>query len=236
MGVERPRRSAAGGRRKVVKRAASAEETSASRGAAASPASKRRRLSVPASPSVVAPHRVTTALPDAPPGAGSAFRDVDVDALYGSWLGKSFPAPGKAAVVECVVRGEDPPRFAKLCGLLQWRNCVQLWVNVGDDHRYVNTFRRGKGSTTMTWYASASANPDTHAIRRLTAAATAPLRGKDPVLLFCRLEGRPYVFMGRVQLVSMEPAARPLEFVFKLVDAARWGKAARDVVAVGLRS
>ena len=43
----------------------------------------------------------------------------------------------------------------------------------------------------------------------------------EPVLLFCRLPGEPYVCCGRLSYVSHVPRRQPLKFVWRLLDEPR---------------
>ena len=45
-------------------------------------------------------------------------------------LCKPFTEFGKAAVVTAANNG-NPPKFSKYSGVLEWKNCVFLWVNLG---------------------------------------------------------------------------------------------------------
>jgi hypothetical protein len=44
---------------------------------------------------------------------------------------------------------------------------------------------------------------------------------RTPVALFCRFPGEPYIFLGRLRHVSSDMGARPLRFLWELLDADR---------------
>ncbi len=53
-------------------------------------------------------------------------------------LGRPVSAPGKATVM-AMGNGGRCPKFSKMSGVAEWKNCVFLWVNAFDD-RYSNVF------------------------------------------------------------------------------------------------
>ena len=85
--------------------------------------------------------------PAAPPAVGSIKTlDARITRCAAEYLGaKIAPPPGSGALKEAVIRELAPvanPRFSKYSGIQEWRNCVCLFVNVGDKHgnSYDNVF------------------------------------------------------------------------------------------------
>lgn len=96
------------------------------------------------------------------------------------------------------------------------------------------------GGMTMTWYASPRNHEGTPVVARLiassgggvavggdegaddegssSAAASSAKKKVDPILLFCRLPGEPYVCCGRLQYVSHVPRRQPIKFNWRLLD------------------
>jgi hypothetical protein len=142
---------------------------------------------------------------------------LDVDALLERHLGQHMPGrPTKEDAVKAMTGGRGA-RFSKYAGSLEWRNAIVLWVNVGGSD-YKNMFKPdASGELTMTWYASERQNEGTPVVQRLLATAD---KAADEVLLFCRLQGEPYVCCGRLAYDSHVPRRQPLKFVWRLRDAA----------------
>jgi hypothetical protein len=135
-----------------------------------------------------------------------------------------------------------PFRYA---GVVEWANAIVLWVNV-DGGDYDNFFL--KNGREMTWFAGSRATGDTPVILRLLEAGRPPssslekggkdsgegkaesvsaeaVEGKgeregkrDEILLFCRLQGEPYVCMGRVYHTWYETRRHPVKVVWTLRD------------------
>eukprot|EP01062_Namystynia_karyoxenos_P006044 TRINITY_DN12112_c0_g1_i1.p1 TRINITY_DN12112_c0_g1~~TRINITY_DN12112_c0_g1_i1.p1 ORF type:complete len:359 (+),score=91.81 TRINITY_DN12112_c0_g1_i1:59-1135(+) len=179
--------------------------------------------------------------PSQPSGEFCRNLDAAVAELHRKYLGKAFPETGKACVMARAARPARPPRFSKYCGLLEWRNVLMLWVNIGSDKAtYPNVFtKHADGVLRMSWFASAAQSADSRPVQRLLAATRGPLKApgedRDCALLFCRLEGRPYVYCGRVVMDQYVPASHPLEFSWKLMDVAGLRcKALNEVVSAAL--
>lgn len=66
-----------------------------------------------------------------------------------SYLCKPVDQFGKAAVMS-MSNGGTPPRFSKYSGVVEWRNAVYLWVNIGGKTGYHNTF--SEGGRFIMWY------------------------------------------------------------------------------------
>jgi len=63
--------------------------------------------------------------------------------------------------------GGGPVKFSKYAGVVEWRNCVVLWVNV-DGNDYENLWLEGGGR--LTWFAGSRVKPETPVMVRLLAA------------------------------------------------------------------
>ena len=100
--------------------------------------------------------------------------NVDVARLMACELGREIgDAPTKAAVMGAIrAQGRGAPRFSKYVGIVEWRNAIVLWVNIGGSD-YDNQFfaeKNESSSMMMTWYAGSRMHRDTPVIRRLMLA------------------------------------------------------------------
>ena len=170
---------------------------------------------------------VVPSLDDRPPPEKGTARSIslNVPALIASQLGKGVPGPAtKFSAIMAMTQGRNA-RFSKYAGALEWRNAVVLFVNVGGKD-YKNLFASdGVDGLTMTWYASPRNNESTPVVQRLLATRGEADGGggskgaaATPVVLFCRLEGEPYVCCGRLGYKSHVPRHQPLKFVWRLLD------------------
>jgi hypothetical protein len=132
---------------------------------------------------------------------------------------------GPKAYVMAQLRGKNstsPPKFSKYSGIQEWENAVCLFVNISSKNGqvYKNLFL--DDYKRMTWFAQKHAHEETPVVIRLveltTRAAMSGSTGRDPVLLFCRREGEPYIFCGRVELSEYYQDHRPIKFIWTLVD------------------
>lgn len=71
---------------------------------------------------------------------------------------------GKAAIMS-MSNGGTLPRFSKYSGVVEWHNCVYLWVNLGGKSGYSNAFF-DKGESIM-WFGGSKMTADTAVIQRL---------------------------------------------------------------------
>lgn len=181
----------------------------------------------------------------ATPGS-SRTRTADVSRLA-EYLGKPVPYTGKQCVIDLMSPanedGQGPVKFSKYAGVVEWQNCVVLWVNA-DGHDYENLFL-GNGRQ-MTWFAGSRVTAETPVMLRLLAAGRmrkeeerktreceiiqsrgagskpAEIRedggGQEDILLFCRRQGQPYVFMGRIWYVWYEVNRHPIKVLWELRD------------------
>ena len=137
------------------------------------------------------------AKPSAPPAKGSIKTlDAKMRECATEYLGAPiFPPPGDGALKAAVIHALSPisnPRFSKYSGIQEWKNCVTLFVNVGDKYgnSYDNVFTHAGGR--ISWFAQPRQTEETPVIERILATAeakydalqnsTAPegLRDQDP--------------------------------------------------------
>ena len=207
-------------------------------------AAKRPKMSADKSetPSRAKPKATTSSRPSAPPSANSlkALKARLWD-VYSTYLGEPIPPPpGDGGLKAAVVRALSPvnnPKFSKMSGIQEWKNCVALYVNVGDKNgnTYDNVFTRA--GSQITWFAQPRQNEESPVIqsivatrlmaeesvedawRRAEEAETAPKYEDWPLHLFCRMEGCEYVYCGRLKMVDYDPRKHPMKFNMRLVDA-----------------
>jgi len=191
----------------------------------------------------LAPERRNVSV-QAPPASANSLRALKARLwdVYKEYLGAPIaPPPGDGGLKAAVVRALSPvsaPKFSKMSGIQEWKNCVALYVNVGDKHgdTYDNVFTHA--GSRITWFAQSRQCEDTPVIQRIIKTAAleeesvedALLRSEDgdeaapkyvdwPLHLFCRMEGCEYVYCGRLKMVSFEPNRLPMKFIMRLVDA-----------------
>ena len=197
---------------------------------------------------VAAPARATpkastsSSRPSAPPSANSlkALKARLWD-MYSTYLGEPVPPPpGDGGLKAAVVRALSPvsnPKFSKMSGIQEWKNCVALYVNVGDKNgnTYDNVFTRA--GSQITWFAQPRQNEESPVIQSIVATRamseesvedawrraeedeTAPKFEDWPLHLFCRMEGCAYVYCGRLKMVDYQPNKQPMKFNMRLIDA-----------------
>jgi hypothetical protein len=155
----------------------------------------------------------------AEPGSSRSIK-LDVDAFVAEHVGRRIDGPCTKESVVRALNGGRHARFSKY-GILEWKNAVCLWINVGGAD-YKNVFLGG--GEQVTWYASPKMHEQSPVVHRLIHSAASGAKG-DGVLLFCRQTLRvgngPYVCCGRLGYVSHDPRRRPLKFVWELRDAAQ---------------
>ncbi|KAM3571145.1 hypothetical protein VYU27_006822 [Nannochloropsis oceanica] len=118
----------------------------------------------------------------ATPGS-SRLRDADVQSMLREYLGKKVPHTGKQCVMDLLTpnagteggeseggREGGPVKFSKYAGVVEWRNCMVLWVNV-DGNDYENLWL--EGGRKLTWFAGSRVKPETPVMVRLLAAGSA---------------------------------------------------------------
>ena len=118
------------------------------------------------------------AKPSAPPAKGSIKTlDAKMRECATEYLGAPiFPPPGDGALKAAVIHALSPisnPRFSKYSGIQEWKNCVTLFVNVGDKNgnSYDNVFTHAGGR--ISWFAQPRQTEETPVIERILATAEA---------------------------------------------------------------
>ncbi|KAJ8607607.1 hypothetical protein CTAYLR_005761 [Chrysophaeum taylorii] len=112
-----------------------------------------------------------------------------------------------------------PPTFSRMSGIQEWRNAVMLFVNVyGEGYKNV-LLNEGRE---ITWFAQSRQWEGTPVIQRLINHAGGDLDGEvyeeTPVHLFCREEGKGFVYCGRLTYLGHDPHRIPIRFVWRLDD------------------
>ena len=121
-----------------------------------------------------------------PPPCADSSRAIDCQLtmfLTDDMLGKPIENFGKAAVMTIGNHG-SLPRFSKYSGVCEWRNCVFLWVNLGMNSDYRNTFRND--GRCITWYGGSKMHEESDVVKRLITAGNTKTEN-DAVILFVRL-------------------------------------------------
>jgi len=151
------------------------------------------------------------------PSSGVSTKTLRADlARLRRHLGKPCPHFGKKGVVQLATpaKSENPPRFNKYAGYVEWQNAVFLWVNAAGG-KFTNTFRRG--GREVDWYVG-GANPTEASpiVRRLLGQG----QTKTPlVCLFMRGQPtEPYVYCGACNYVAHNQCKKGFEFTWSLRD------------------
>lgn len=177
------------------------------------------------------PHKRPRMEPSSPAGLAANPRscknlDADPDGLSKSSLGAIIPPLGgqvKRAAMEAF-SAEGPPTFSRMSGIQEWKNAVALFVNIYGES-YKNVFLE-KGQQ-ITWFAQSQQWEGTPVVQRLIHSAGAIIEEEDgaareieptPVALFCREEGKGYVYCGRLGYHAHDPDRLPIRFVWKLLQ------------------
>jgi hypothetical protein len=103
-------------------------------------------------------------------------------------------------------------RFSKYSGVVEWGNCVFLWVNVpapGIKPDYPNKFR--EGGRIMSWFGGSKMHSATSVVARMQ-------RPKTEVMLFVRFDKASYTCLGRLGVEKTVLDAHPISFVWRLLD------------------
>jgi len=131
-------------------------------------------------------------------------------------LGQHVSEYGKGAVMAMCNNG-SVPRFSKYSGVVEWKNAVFLWVNLGQDKsQYPNTFsEQGKY---ITWFGGSKMHEESEVIKRLIKIGQTSYKGDDQIILFVRKEGENYVCLGRLVHVDYNLDVSPVTFRWQLLD------------------
>jgi hypothetical protein len=126
--------------------------------------------------------------------------------VYSNYLAKQITPIGGQMKGACIHLGSpSKPSFNKYSGIVEWKNCVFLFVNI-DSNNYKNQFKEG----VMTWFGQPSQTFDSPVIQRM-------LNPQTPILLFLRNVAEPYFYFGRVESVESTDST-PIQLTLRLVD------------------
>jgi hypothetical protein len=131
-------------------------------------------------------------------------------------LGQHVKDYGKGAVMAICNNGAIP-RFSKYSGVVEWKNAIFLWVNLGyDKSQYPNTFSE-KGKY-ITWFGGSKMHEDSEVIKRLIKLGESTYKGDENIILFVRKEGESYVCLGRLAHINYQLNVSPVTFKWQLLD------------------
>jgi len=131
-------------------------------------------------------------------------------------LGHHVKDYGKGAVMAICNNGKIP-RFSKYSGVVEWKNAIFLWVNLGyDKSQYPNTFSE-KGKY-ITWFGGSKMHEDSEVIKRLIKLGESTYKGDENIILFVRKEGESYVCLGRLAHINYQLNVSPVTFKWQLLD------------------
>lgn len=162
--------------------------------------------------------RRKSSAPPAPRGPAAANSSRTLEAQLTSFIGPELGtlsaslAFGKLAVMEAS-NGGAAPKFSKYAGVVEWRNCLYLWVNIAGKDGYTNSFR--EQGRFITWYGGSKMRPDSEMGARVLRAGSG-----ECVVLFARLPGEAYTCLGRLSVAKAFTDRHPVKVEFELVDFA----------------
>ncbi|GAX15191.1 hypothetical protein FisN_12Lh109 [Fistulifera solaris] len=147
-------------------------------------------------------------------------------------LGKKMAHTGKAFVMEesarlAVADDVHQVSFNKYSGVQEWGNNVLfLWVNLGAPNSDVvnDFFNDGRE---VSWFGGSRMHENTPVIQKLkTIGLKADLEksSSEGIVLWCRTfvsdqkTFSPYVCLGRLSLLTVDPSSQPVKFVWNLMD------------------
>lgn len=174
---------------------------------------------------------------DSKESAGTLPKKGEWTSLTNNNLGRMLDdlGPTKATIMAASNYG-SVPSFSKYSGVVEWKNCVYLWVNISGNSSqsnltdYVNIFRNeGK---TMTWFGGSRMHADSPITKRLlrlgkVTKATKTIPSEDaseedivpqePVLLFVRRDNEPYACLGPVKVLESNVDVHPITITWELM-------------------
>lgn len=152
----------------------------------------------------------------APSSDMSRAINAQLSDVLSSNLGQHVSDYGKAAVM-AICNGGSVPRFSKYSGVVEWKNAIFLWVNLGQDKsQYPNTFsEQGKY---ITWYGGSKMHEESEVIKRLIKIGQFSYKGDDQIILFVRKEGENYVCLGKLAHVDYNLDKSPVTFRWQLLN------------------
>ena len=139
---------------------------------------------------------------------GLSCKDCDANLkvmLNPDVLGNRLPSFGKLAAVTWAA-ATVVPKFSKYSGVLPWKNCVFVWVNIekqnysGGLSGYNNEFLTSKDLCTLTWYGNAKMTMQCDVSKYLMGSSASSHSSRpNTVLLMTRLVSDNYTCLGRLQ-------------------------------------
>jgi hypothetical protein len=158
---------------------------------------------------------------------------ANIDLFLNEYLCKPVPEYGKLTVMQMSNYGKTP-KFNKYPGVIEWKNCLYLWVNIGGKTGYTNTFSE-KGRFMM-WYGGSKMKADSRVTLRLihpsnrsktynkstqnvkeeTNSSSSPNSDHHRVLLFVRLENENYCCLGEIAYVAIDLEQSPIKIKWEL--------------------
>jgi hypothetical protein len=163
---------------------------------------------------------------------------ANIDLFLNEYLCKPVPEYGKITVMQMSNYGKTP-KFNKYPGVIEWKNCLYLWVNIGGKTGYTNTFSE-KGRFMM-WYGGSKMKADSRVTLRLihpsnrsktynksipnvkeeeSKSTSSPSYdgncGHHRILLFVRLENENYCCLGEVAYVAIDLEQSPIKIKWEL--------------------
>jgi hypothetical protein len=170
---------------------------------------------------------------------------ANIEHFLGKYLGIQIKEFGKAAIMSQSNSGLLP-RFNKYSGVVEWKNCIFLWVNIGKDcSKYPNQF--SDEGRTISWFGGSKMYQNSNVVQRLIIAGGnhsineehnikeegnikigenfngiikvgCKRKDEDRVVLFARIEGEPYCCLGNVSHIKYNLSKHPVTFDWKLLD------------------
>lgn len=120
-------------------------------------------------------------------------------------------APTKAEVMSKSY-SKGTPKFSKYSGVVEWSNCIYLWVNIANENcDYPNEMR--EDGKLISWFGGSRMHSDTPVVSRLTNPNK---KGKDKVLLFVRFDKESYTCLGEVIPKQCFLDTHPISCVWEL--------------------
>ena len=158
-----------------------------------------------------------TAVERPPPSSDSSRAlNAQLDVFLGDNVGKLLDdmSPTKAAIM-ALSNGGSVPKFSKYQGVVEWKNCLFLWVNIGGFGGYANKFL--DDGRVITWFGGSKMHEDSDSTKRLLK--TKKGGGGDRAILFVRLAANePYCCLGDLACRKAVTDKHPISMEFELLD------------------
>jgi hypothetical protein len=166
--------------------------------------------------------RTKTAVERPPPSSDSSRAlNAQLDVFLGDNVGKLLDemSPTKAAIM-ALSNGGSVPKFSKYQGVVEWKNCLFLWVNIGGFGGYTNKFL--DEGRVITWFGGSKMYEDSDSTKRLLKTKKGGVGDRDRAILFVRLAANePYCCLGDLACRKAVTDKHPISMEFELVDFER---------------